>query len=140
MTTGRPDQAIEAGDEEPQLRPAVGVLVEPEPKRGGREDHAREDEEREAGAEEVASPAGNLVGANQEQARERHDPGELEVALPRVVAVGHADRGQGVRAAEEVHDLHDRERREEDVHGDEHDDRPRPAGPAGNSRVAGTGS
>ena len=101
--------------EELQLGPAVGALVQREPHGRGRQDHAGQSEEGQGCEQERPRPPDDLVRPQQQQPGERDDPDQLEVALARVVAVGHADRREGVGATEQVDDLDDRERREQDV-------------------------
>ena len=111
-------------DVQAELRPAVGILVEAEPERGGHEHDRGQPDERKERREIRPGPSldGRLEG-DDDPARQAGRRDELEEASPRVVAVGHAGRHERALATEQVGDLEHDEQADDQVHDRQDDDR-----------------
>ena len=137
-----PSQHDRGEDDEPQLRPAVRLLVEPQPEQRGEEDDGGQPEEGEGCAEEhPRSALGQRVECHDEHPREQRDEHQLEEAAPGVLGVGQAGERERVAAAEQVGELEDDEDREQEDDDQQDGAPPRPrrggAAPLGPARRAG---
>ena len=98
-------------DVEPQLRPAVGVLVQAEAERSGAEDDEGERGQADGGCDERPGPLGDdRVEADDEPAGQARHRDQLEEAAPSVVGIGDPARRERVEATEQVGDLEARRR------------------------------
>ena len=101
-------------DVQPQLGPAVRVLVQHQAQGGRRDDDARQRREAD-GADEHAGRARprESIGPDHEAAREDGDDDQLGESAPRVLGVGEARRRKRVEPAEQVRRLESDEHEED---------------------------
>ena len=109
-------------DVQPKLGPAVGVLVEPEPDRGGDEDDPGQAQQREHPDQIRAAPPDDTgLEGDDDCPGEASRGDELEEATPGVVAIGQPGGDQRVEPAEQVGDLEPDEEPDDQVDDREHD-------------------
>ena len=129
---GRRERDDRGQDVQPELGPAVGILVEAQPERRRHEDDRGQREEAEQRREvRPAPPRDRRLEDDRHRARQAGRGDQLEEATSGVVAVGHPGGDERVLAAEQVRDLEPDEEPDHGIDDDQDDQRLGGAEPPG---------